>query len=67
MGAQRKKAEHAMFENQVERRASSTKRVRNAKAKTCAEDHTNPFRDSAFVPSSHAVRAKIDESSFENQ
>ncbi|MEC8137175.1 MAG: hypothetical protein VX107_13575, partial [Pseudomonadota bacterium] len=43
VGTQRKKAEHAMFENQFERRASSTKRVRNAKAKTCAEDHTTPF------------------------
>ena len=43
VGTQRKKAEHAMFENHFERRASSTKRVRNAKAKTCAEDHTTPF------------------------
>ena len=43
VGTQRKKAEHAMFENQFERRASSTKRVRNAKAKTCAEDHMTPF------------------------
>ena len=43
VGTQRKKAEHAMFENQFERRVSSTKRVRNAKAKTCAEDHTTPF------------------------
>ena len=43
VGTQRKKAEHAMFENQFERRVSSTKRVRNAKAKTRAEDHTTPF------------------------
>ena len=65
MGTQRQKAEHAMFESHFERRASSTKRVYNARAKTCAEDHATPFGDSAFVPSSHVARAQIDEKSFE--
>ena len=43
VGTQRKKAEHAMFENHFERRASSTKRVHNARTKTCAEDHATLF------------------------
>ena len=43
VGTQRKKAEHAMFESHFERRASSTTRVHNARAKTCAKDHTAFF------------------------
>ena len=37
VGTQRERAEHEMFENHFERRASSTKRLHNARAKTCAE------------------------------
>ena len=43
VGTQQEKAEHAIFENHFERRASSTKRLHNARAKTCAEDHATPF------------------------
>ena len=67
MGTQRKKAEHEMFESHFERRASSTKRLRHARAKTCAEDHATSFRDSAFVPSSHAARAEIDKNRARNR
>ena len=67
MGTQRKKAEHAMFESHFEGRASSMKRLRNRRAKTCAEDHATPLGDSAFEPWSHGARAKIDERSFENR
>ena len=65
-----KKAEHVTFASRFERRASNTKRLQNARAKTCDEDHATPFCDSEFVPSSQpdsqAVRTKIDEKSFEN-
>ena len=67
MGTQRKKAEHATFESDFERLSSSTQRLYSARAKTCAEDHATPSGESAFVPSSHAARAKIDEKSFENR
>ena len=43
VGTQRKNAEHAMFGSHFERRASSTKRLHNASAKTCAEDQATPF------------------------
>ena len=43
VGTQRNKAEHAMFEHQFERRASNTKRLHNARAKTCAVDHATSF------------------------
>ena len=43
VGTQRKNAEHAIFASHFERRASSMKRLHDAKAKTCAEDHATPF------------------------
>ena len=53
VGTQRKKAEHvmfehvmfehAMFENHVDGRTNTTKRLHNARAKTCGEDHATPF------------------------
>ena len=66
MGTQRKKAEHVMFERHLERHTSSTKRLHNARGKTCGEDRATPFRDSDFAPSSQVALTKIDEKSFEN-
>ena len=43
VGTQRKKAEHAIFESHFEKHASSMKRLHNARAKLCAEDHTTSF------------------------
>ena len=43
VGMQRNKAEHIIFESHFERRTSSTKRLHNARAKTCGEDHATPF------------------------
>ena len=59
MGTQRKKAECAKFENDLERRASNTKRLHNERAKTYAEDHATTFSGSVFVPSSYAARTDI--------
>ena len=42
VGAQRPKAEHEPFTSHFERRSGSSKRVRNARAKTRSEDHATP-------------------------
>ena len=41
--AQRQKAEHEPFTSHFERRSGSSKRVRNARAKTRSEDHATPL------------------------
>ena len=43
VGAQRQKAEHEPFTSHFERRSGSSKRLRNARAKTRGEDHATPL------------------------
>ena len=62
VGAHRQKAEHAMFENHFERRASSTKRLHNARAKTCAEDHAPLFE----IPHLCLRRTRLERKSANN-
>ena len=56
-----------MFGGHCERRARSTGRLHNARAKSVGEDHTTLFGDSDFVASSQTARKKIDEKAFGNR
>ena len=56
-----------MFGGHCERRARSTGRLHNARAKSVGEDHTILFLDSDFVASSQTARKKIDEKAFGNR
>ena len=67
MGAQRKKAEHALLKSHFERHTSSTKRLHTTNAKSGSEDHTTFFRAADSVASSQEVRPKIDENLVGNR